>query len=578
MPRLIAMDLGSHAVKVSTYRISGRQVDYEGRFQQPVPQDGATPSLEAKLAALETLLEEEEEAQPAPGDTVVVAYPSSQASFHRLTVPFSDKAQIGSTLPFMLEDEVPFDLADMVVGWRTAGQGNGTDVVAVIARRDQLSSWLSELTEHGVDPAAVHVDADVYGPWGVLASPGPDVGNLPPPDESDPTDIDANVDGEDGPRSPLVAVVDVGHDHTSVTVVQDGVAHLCRSINVGGRAFTRAVQQVVGCTWEQAEALKHGGEIVLAPPEPAEDPDAESTQPFTAPSGPMGLPPKAREAMERAMLLLLTELRSTLIKAEDTLGAEVLEVRVTGGSSQLALLREKMADDLGVPVVEARDPSGDGASGPFSLSAALAWSSVPGVQAAVDLRVGELQYRGGTNLVRAVLTYGVAGAAFFTLAATLMFGWQYWSLSTEQSTAEAAVFDTVREAMGPEAASVELETLSAAKALMAGATEDAAQLAAVVGREGDVPRTVDTLYNLTKAFPPHPDVRVELSELKITRETITFEAETDNFNSSAQVENQLRTDPRFADATKGQEKKLSNGRVRFPITIPIGNTADGEEG
>ena len=192
--------------------------------------------------------------------------------------------------------------------------------------------------------------------------------------------------------------------------------------------------------------------------------------------------------------------------------------------------------------------------------------------------MGDLQFRGGTNLVRAALTYGVSGAVFFTIAATLMFAWQFWSLSSEQAAAEEAVFDTVRSAMGSEAAAVDLSTLSAAKALMAGVTEDAAQLAAVVGDGDGVPYTVDTLYQLTQAFPPHPEVKVELSDLVISRTTISFNAETDNFNSSATVEDRLRASDRFSSATKGQEKKLSNGRVRFPITITVGGANASEEG
>ena len=69
------------------------------------------------------------------------------------------------------------------------------------------------------------------------------------------------IEGEVPPPSPLVVVADVGHTHTTVTVVRDGVAQLCRSINVGGWHFTRAIQQSLESTWEHAEQLKsmYGG-------------------------------------------------------------------------------------------------------------------------------------------------------------------------------------------------------------------------------------------------------------------------------------------------------------------------------
>lgn len=553
MPRLISLDLGSHAVKVSVYRIGGREVDLEGRYHQPVPQDGAMPDLPTQLVALATLLDDVAELKPEGGDSVVVAYPSTRASFHRVSLPFTDRAQIEGTLPFTLEEEVPFDLDDMVLGWRIAEQVDGSEIVAVMARHELLAEWLAALDEHGIDPVAVHVDADVYGPWGAITPAG---------DGDDPELED--------PSAPLVAVVDVGHAHSTLTVVRNGVAQMCRSISTGGYAFTRAIQQALDCTWAQAEAFKHGGPDVDGFRGPADDEPTERVS--------TGLPPKAREALDGAMGLLLAEIRSTLIKAEDQLGSEVLEVRVTGGSSQLDGLAGRLSADLGVPVRQAVDPSGDAASGVYALSAALAWASVPGVTSAIDLRIGDLQFRGGTNLVRAALTYGVAGALFFTLAATAMFGWQYYSLSTEQAEAEQAVFDIVRKAMDGQPGVANIETLSAASALMAGATEDASQLAAVVGNGDGVPYTIDTLYQLTNAFPPHPEVKVELENLTITRETIAFDAETDNFNSSAQVELKLQSSDRFRTATKGQEQRLSNGRVRFPITITLGDADTAEEG
>jgi hypothetical protein len=105
-------------------------------------------------------------------------------------------------------------------------------------------------------------------------------------------------------------------------------------------------------------------------------------------------------------------------------------------------------------------------------------------------------------------------------------------------------------------------------------TQDAVKNAQVVGAgTNGVPPTVDTLYRLTKAFPPHPETTVELSDLTITPQSISFNAETDGYKSSAAVEDALKKQPEFKTATKGQEQKLANGRVRFPITIPLGDAA-----
>jgi Tfp pilus assembly PilM family ATPase len=556
MPRLIALDLGSHAVKGSLFQVNGRSgIELEQRFHRFVPQDGPSPTLEHRLAALDALLDDHPSLKPSGSDVVVLAWPSSEAAFHRMTMPFSDRAQIERALPFAVESEVPFELTDMVLAWRIAEQTPQTQVMVALARRARLSEWLAALAERGIDPAAVHVDADLFGPWGggVVV------------DEAPTEIVGLGVD----PSEPLIALIDVGHLHTTVSVVRGGVVQVARSINVAGHAFTRAVAEADGCSWVEAEQRKHGAD------EPDVSPDEEPTAGNDddgggVHSGYARLSEAARTKLDAAIGLLLAEIRSTLIQAEDVLGSEVVEVRLCGGSARIDELWEDLETNLGVPVRPALDPQGQASSGPFAVCQALALVSVSGAPP-IDLRVGEFVYRGRTDMLRAALGYGVSGAVFFCLAALLMFAWQYRSLMVEQSSTEDAVREIVTRAV-PDVPESALDTLGKAEALLAGLTEDAIQRADVLGDgSGGVPPTIDTLYALTQAFPPHSEVQVEVSDLVIAPNvSISFNAETDGFQSSSRVEKSLTDVARFQLATKGQEQKLNNGRVRFPISIPLG--------
>lgn len=540
MPRLIALDLGSHAVKATLYNIASRsQLDLQGRHSQSVPQDGSSPTLEQRLAALDALLDNLPALKPQPADMVVLGWPSNEAAFHRVPMPFTDKAQIERTLPGVIENEVPFELEEMVLAWRIAEQQDQTQVLCALARKARVGEWLAALKQRGIDPAALHVDADVFGPW------GGGVAEL----EEGPTEL-LNRENPDRAAGPLIAVVDVGHLHTTVSVIRNAIVQYARSINVAGWAFTRAIAEGTGGSWQEAEQLKHGdnGE----------------------------LPAEAKDKLEASVALLLAEIRAVLIKAEDSLGAELLEVRVTGGGSQLPGLLELLESDLGVPVRPALDPRSTETPPEFAVDQALAFTTIGGATTPIDLRVGEFRYKGRTDWVRASLVYGLSGAAFFSLASLLMFGFQYWSLAKEQAATEAAVLEIVQTSF-PEVPASMLESMGKAEAAMAQLTQDAVQRAQVLGNgTGGVPPTVDALYHLTQAFPPHPDVTVEVSELTISPQSITLNAETDGFQSSAKVEEKLKANPRFHTATKGQEQKLANGRVRFPITIPLG--ADAESG
>ncbi len=548
MARVISIDLGSHAVKVSTWKVGTRNaIEPDKRFAQPVPQDGSPPTLEHRLAALDALLDDQPKLKPSSSDVVVVAWPSNQSAFHRLSMPFTDRAQIERTLPFAVENEVPFELDEMVLSWRIAETGEQSHVAALLARRDRVKEWLDALSERGLDPAAVHVDADLFGPWA-----------------SDPPAVVQDADAIDRPPAPLVAVLDLGHTHTTVSVVRGGVVQLARSVNVGGHDFTRAIQDALQCSWEEAEALKHGDRAAPGDDEEVTDPASGRRSGYAA------LPPEAKAKVDEAFGLLLAEIRSTLIKAEDTLQAEVAEVRLTGGSSRIEALREFLATDLGVPVRPADPPRGDPIPPEFAVAYALAMTTAAGAAGLpADLRVGPLAFRGKVDVLKSALGYGFVGCVLFAAAVTVVTLFQYRSLLVEQREAEAAVREIVQAAF-PETPPSLLETMDSARAVMAGNTEDAVQRAEVLGQGSAVPPTIDALYQLTMSFPPHPDVVVELSELTITRTSLTFTAEAPNgYAASSAVEAKLRENPRYKGLQKGDEQKLANGAVRFPITIPL---------
>ncbi|MBA2320788.1 MAG: pilus assembly protein PilM, partial [Deltaproteobacteria bacterium] len=164
MARLLAIDLGSHAVKVTVFRNVSRQWTLEGRWDQRVEQSGAVPALDERLAALDALFLGQPQLRPTGSDAVAFALPGDIATFHRITMPFSDRSKVEQTLPFAIEAEVPFDLDQMVLGWRVVSSGPQTQVLTALVRRDRLETWIGALDQHGFDPSVVYVDGELLAP------------------------------------------------------------------------------------------------------------------------------------------------------------------------------------------------------------------------------------------------------------------------------------------------------------------------------------------------------------------------------------------------------------------------------
>ena len=520
MPRIIALDLGEHSVKVATWRGTRGVFLPEDRVSHKVPQDGSAVTREAIFATLDAILAENSELKNAGGDQVCLSFGVHHLSAHRLVVPFSDTEQVGKTLPFVVEDMVPLDIEDLSLAWRAVQVDMQTEAVVTIARTEMLSEWIGGLAERGLDPAVMVPSGELQARW---------------------------FDDEGAPSEGMVAVVDVGHGKTTVTVLRDGTVVSYRSVAVGGRHMTRAMQGETVGSWEDAERFKH-------------ELGAWSD-----------LPEEMRAGVDAALGTLLAGVRSSLIEEEDQLGQEVRAVYLTGGGSRLVGLQDFMARDLGVPV----QPLVTDAEPEATLVQAMGDLMVAGKRGELmDLRVDGLAYRGGTDMFRTVATYGGAGAAFFFIAMLVMTGIQWSQYNTEVERLDTNIREVVG-AMLPDVGPEELSDGAVALSFLAIETEEAAQRAAALAETiGGVPPTVDLLYELHNALPKPEDVELRVSEITVTEQMVTFNAEADGYADSSAVEEALKQHPNFRSASKGKETRLKDGHVKFPITIALGLDVD----
>jgi Tfp pilus assembly PilM family ATPase len=522
MSRLIAIDLGRRAVKATLLQGSGRRFSTEGRFSAEVAAATVGPvSWDARFAALDELLRSHP-TLTASNSTYAVAWPSDAATVRRLRLPFSDRAKVDRALTFEVEAQVPFDLDEMVLASRVLGGDGYTDILVALARKEAVQSLLDGLSERKIDPKYIFLDIDVLA--GVA------------------------------PREGTHAVLDLGHDHATLAIVRDGALQWSRALSVGGHAFLTAAAARLGGDEREAESAL-AGEGVL-------------------PATWQELPEGVRESLNAPLGLLLTEVRSSLIVAEDSLGVDVAAVHLGGGFARWAPLAALLAQDLGVSVEVLNAGDGRGGAGHLVCDSLAARMSSAEGPFDLNLRSGEFAFRGGAD-VRMVLTFGGAGLAFFALASLGLFAWRYQQLSEELGQRHARTQELVQQIV-PDAdpsSAVEGRAVTA----VADKVTDAKARAQAFERS-DLPPTVDVIARLSEAFPPKGQGTVDVTELTVTPENVSFNAEADGYTSAAAVEEALRKVEAFREATKGNEKK-NREKVNFTVTIPlVAKDATAQEG
>lgn len=536
MARLIAVDLGAWAVKVAVYGGVGTTHELERIYSQRVPGDGtAVATLGDRLASLDLLMRQIKELNEAHLSEAV--WSTHRTSVRRMSMPFDDPDQIEQTLPFAIEAEVPFDLDDLLLAWRPSGQER--EVLTALAREDDVAAMVHGLAHRGLDPRRLVLDGEILARRAT----------------SDTS---------------WAAVVDVGHAHTVVTVARDGQARFVRSLDVAGRSFTRAIQDALGCTWPEAERLKHGDEEADDEPTGPQLVDEEATDPAFH----IALPQKAKEALHGAIGLLLAEIRSALIQAEDELGVSVEEVVLCGGGSKIAELRTWLEQDLGVRVVLAEATDGAGAkpgeAAVRSLGVAMAGDPIR----RLDLRVGDLAYRSGLDATSAVFQYGGAFLGSFLVAVITVFGLQYQTLRTEHAAVDARIRETVETAMG-EALPADVSS-EGATTLLAEVVDEARQEVEFLGDANAVPPTVHELALLSKLVPEHDQVRLNVDDLEITAGAIRIQGVTEGFAQVDNIGEALEKSGRYGTIEATPGNRDNKGKLQF--TVNIDRNVDGEDG
>lgn len=579
MARTYGIDLGAHTVKVAELEGSFGRFQLIGYRERRVaePEDGPS-TMADRIAALRDLLDEE---ASRDGATFGAGFPSEQASLRVVHLPFGDRGKVEQALSFEVEGLVPFDLDDMVLSSRVLQVEPGNSKVLVgLADRGSVGELLADLKAAGANPKLLVVDADLLGSHA---------------------------------REGIEAVIDIGHTRTLVSLCRDGEVIAARALTGGGRDLTVAVSDALGVSFAEAERRKHASGVYAddaAAPTPAEvtidpldDIDLDSwaeedtstgagavdptspPEPLARPrlvsSGPApGAGPDANAVLREAVLPLMLELRTTLIHFEDAHELEIGEVVLAGGGGELGGLRTWLGSILGVPVRKATvSPEADHLDAPsrFALADSMGRKVASGKGRHLDLRDGAFAFKGDLQYLGTALRWGAAAMALVMLGGVGWFGYQTVRLNAEVAALDTQIADVVVQTFPEVSRSrVEGNTTTAMAIMQEKTTETTTQVEALGSVISEEPPVLGTLREISQGMPQHAAAVLDVTELSISSGTISMKLETGGFEDAAKIEASLKSNARFKQAQKGDEKKRRE-KVRFTITIPLEGDAS-EEG
>ncbi len=306
MQKIIGLDIGSYSIKAVEVINSFKTYEIVNFYEKIIPTDTEQTIEELLPLCMEQLFSENN----LVADRIIAAMPGQYISSRVIPFKFSDVKKIRESIYGEVEDKVPFELEDMIVDHQILGTtGDTTLVLVVMTRKNFLQTFLDHLERININPKLVDVDSlALYNLTSFL--------------KTEPGQV--------------AAIVDVGHEKTSVCIVQDGILRMFRSIKHGGRAITEFLARDLELEYTEAQELKHRVSRVIWKDEEPTDMTPEDL--------------RVARRIGLSANSIVKELGRTFYAFKTWEKTPITKIFMSGGTARIQDFDQYLSDQLGVEV------------------------------------------------------------------------------------------------------------------------------------------------------------------------------------------------------------------------------------
>ncbi len=569
--KIVGLDVGNYSIKAvvleSTYRgweligfhemsIGSEYVETEAMIESTVeaPVEPETDEQEASSDEEEASAEEESQEQEnrnifdpkrerrryaiqqfisrygSDWDAVFTSLDGDTISTKIMETKLTDVRAIDRTLTFTIEDDLPFSLDDKVVDYQVLEiLPEKTKLLVGVLDRHHMRDYLSDFTDSGKEPKGVITD-------------GLALANLFQTLASEEQRIGAR------------AIIDIGHRKTTITILQDGVVTMIRSIPIGGQDLTQTIADKKDLEFSRAERTKHIEGIV------------RSSELGALSEGQQEL----AEMLEKSLAPLLLQIKLTFQANIARNKMAVEEVYICGGGSKLHNLSSFLQERLDTPthpfhylrddfnrLSDSEDVEAEMASG-----MGMAFTGISGMRLKrLNFRKGDFAFKGDFEYWKGRLTHlGLNVAIIF-----VFFFFSIWSqfhvLGTEDERMSEAIASTCNKIIG--------QNVSDAKICMS-------QMMEVISQQGSGGSklrpeiSVLAIYDELISRMTGEGVTVDVEDLEISGKKIKLKGTVDAIPTVGMIVENLKKYDCFSNVSQGPTRSTVKGDgIQFSLSINV---------
>ena len=226
----VGLDIGSGLIKVAVIDHSKPAPELTKVAVQPLQQDAI---VEGEVMDPGVVAEAIQAAMAAAGVSskqVVCAVGGRDVIIKKIQIERVKEQQARELMRWEAEQHVPFDMESVELDFQILdpdAEGLEMNVLLVAAKRELVDNKVRVLTDAGLQPIVVDVDAFALHNAFELNHPEASEG--------------------------MVALINIGHDVTNINILEEGVPILTRDLTLGTRHFREALQKERGMGADDAE-------------------------------------------------------------------------------------------------------------------------------------------------------------------------------------------------------------------------------------------------------------------------------------------------------------------------------------
>ncbi|MBE9536940.1 MAG: type IV pilus assembly protein PilM [Proteobacteria bacterium] len=307
---IVALDIGSYSVKLVQLSKTKKGYNLANLASMPLSPEAIVDGALMDTGTIVDIVRELMAGAKLKLADVAASVSGHSVIIKKIVLPATTEEELADSIQWEAEQYIPFDIADVNLDFQILGEAPGDssqiEVLLVAAKKEIVDDYTAVLTEAGLNPVILDVDAFA-------------VQNM----------LELNYDFEEGD---VIASVNVGAELSMVNVFKDGISIFNRDVSNAGNRLTQEIQKHFSLSHEEAEAAKLGAEV--------EGLDASELKAIFA---------EAVESLSSEVARTIDFFMAT--NPED----KIVKLYLSGGAAGTAGLRDLLSEKLGFPV-EIADP------------------------------------------------------------------------------------------------------------------------------------------------------------------------------------------------------------------------------